>query len=209
MSWQFRIGMLAAALLTMNIALAADENSLSDEEKKEGFVALFNGKDLTNWRFGDKDVLTAPLPENCKVEEGVIKVTGGGSPHLASAKEYTDFDFRFQWRGVKDKYNSGFFVRSGKKLGANQINLAKGSEGNFFGGKMKGGKAVPELQKPSGEWNEWRVLVVGDKMTFWCNGKLAWEGMEFEAKSGYLGLQAEGAPLEFRNLRIKEMATAK
>jgi hypothetical protein len=183
-------------------AFAAE--GLSDEEKKEGYVALFNGKDLTNWRFGDESP-PDKMPENWKVEDGVIKVTGGSSPHLASAKEYGDFEFRFEWRGMKPKYNSGFFIRTGKKVGAHQINLASGSEGNFINGKLMGAKAVPQLQKPSGEWNEWRCRCVGDKVTFHCNGQLAWEGTGLAAKSGYLGLQAEGAPLEFRNLRILEI----
>jgi hypothetical protein len=68
-----------------------------------------------------------------------------------------------------------------------------------------GAKAVPDLQSPAGEWNEWRVLVVGDKVTFWCNGKLAWEATGLAPKEGHIGLQAEGAPLEFRNLRIREI----
>lgn len=178
--------------------------SLTDEEKSEGYVSLFNGKDLTNWRFGDESP-PEKMPDNWKVEDGVIKVTGGGSPHLASSKEYADFEFRLEWRGVKPKYNSGLFIRSGKKVGAHQINLASGGEGNFINGKLTGAMAVPKLQKPAGEWNEWRIRCVGDKVTFHCNGQLAWEGTGLSAKSGYLGLQAEGAPMEFRNLRILEV----
>src|SRR5690349_8387026 len=86
---------------------------LSDEEKSAGYVFLFNGKDLTNWRFGEESP-PEKMPENWKVEDGVIKVTGGGNPHLASAKEYGDFEFRFEWRGTRPKYNSGLFIRSGK-----------------------------------------------------------------------------------------------
>jgi len=201
-----RSHLLAAIVIGCLVVPAVAADKLSDEEAKAGFVSLFNGRDLTNWRFGEESP-PKELPANWKVEEGVIKVTGGGSPHLASAKEYGDFEFRFEWRGMKPKYNSGFFFRSGKKVGANQINLASGSEGNFINGKMMGPKPVPMMQKPSGEWNEWRLRCVGDKVTFHCNGELAWEGTGLAAKSGYLGLQAEGAPLEFRNLRILEIKT--
>ncbi len=135
----------------------------------------------------------------------MIALSGGGAPHLATEKEYGDFELRFEWRALKDKYNSGLFIRSGRKVNANQINLAKGGEGGFIGGKVKGAKTVPDLQKPAKEWNEWRVLARGDKVTFWCNGKMAWEATGLKPAMGYIGLQAEGAPMEFRKLRIREI----
>ncbi len=190
-------GMIAA------MALLAGQ-SASDEERREGFMPMFDGTTFAGWQFGGGYALPDP-PSNWSVRDGVIAVAGGGGPHLGSQWDYEDFEIRFEWRGLRDRYNSGFFIRSGRKVGANQINLARGGEGRFMGGKMKGGPAVPELQKPPGEWNEWRARVEGDKVTFSCNGKPAWEGTEFQTKRGYVGLQAEGAPLEFRNLRIREI----
>jgi len=172
---------------------------LTDEEKDAGFVSMFNGKDFSGWRF------TGKPPGNWSVEDGVIKLSGGGSPHLSTADEFANFEMRFEWRAMRDKYNSGFFIRSPSNLGKNQLNLAKGGEGKFIGGKLEGAKAVPELQKPAGQWNEWRVLVVDDTVTFWCNGKQAWKGTGLQPEKGYIGLQAEGAPLEFRNLRIRRI----
>lgn len=189
-------------IATVNTTLSAQE--LTAEEKSAGFVSLFNGKDFTGWRFVSKgeDATEAP---NWIVKDGVIHLTGGGSPHLASAKEYGNFEMRFEWRSLKEKYNSGFYVRSGVKLGSNQINLAKGAEGNLMYGKSKGGVAVPNLQKPAGEWNDWRIVVEGDKATFWCNGQKAWDATGLVPEKGYVGLQTEGAALEFRNLRIREL----
>jgi hypothetical protein len=191
--------------LTFLVPLATAEG-LSDEEKSAGFALLFNGKDLTGWRFtGSDESPPKTLPENWKVEEGVIKVTGGGSPHLATAEKYGDFELRLEWRGVKDKYNSGLFIRSKPDLGANQLNLARGSEGAFIGGKVDGAKAVGDLQKPPGEWNEWRIVAVAEKLTFYCNGQLAWEATGLKPAEGHIGLQAEGAPLEFRNIRLRKI----
>ena len=177
------------------------DNGVSPAEKAAGFVSMFNGQDFTGWRFNGK---TLP-PANWTVADGLIKLSGGGAPHLASAKSYRDFEMKFEWRAPQEKYNSGFFIRSGEKVGTNQINLAKGAEGGFIGGRITGATAVPKLQKPAGEWNEWRVLVVGDQVTFWCNGQLAWEGTGLQPPEGHIGLQAEGAALEFRNLRIREI----
>jgi hypothetical protein len=181
-------------------ATAAD--GLSDEEKAAGFAALFNGTDLTGWRFTGSE---ESLPENWKVEEGVIKVTGGGNPHLATTGKYGDFELRLEWRGMKNKYNSGLFVRSKPDLGSNQLNLARGSEGAFINGKVEGAKPVGDLQKPPGEWNEWRIIAAGDKLTFYCNGQLAWEATGLAPAEGHIGLQAEGAPMEFRNIRLRKL----
>ena len=179
---------------------------LSEEEKKDGFVSLFDGKTFSGWRFGAKSTLPEKLPANWKVEDGLVKLSGGGSPHLASQWDYEDFEVRLQWRAAAKSYNSGFYVRSGRNVGANQINLAKGTEGGLIGNKgAKGARTVPKLQKPPLEWNDWRVRAVGDKLTFWSNGELAWEASNFKPARGYLGLQAEGAPMQFRNIRIKEI----
>lgn len=197
-------GLILIAAVLGFVGMARAEG-LSEAEAKEGFISLFNGKDFSGWRFDDKSALPAKLPANWKVEDGVIKLSGGGSPHLASQWDYEDFDVRFEWRAMRKNYNSGFYIRSGRKVGANQINLAKGAEGGFIGGKIKGAHTVPDLQKPAMEWNTWRVRAAGDKVTFWCNDKLAWEGTGLKDRRGYLGLQAEGAPMEFRNIRIKEI----
>jgi hypothetical protein len=193
------------ALFLLGCTAARADEGLSPEEKAAGFTPLFNGKDLTGWRFsGGKEDGASEAP-NWSVKDSVIALAGGNSPHLGTDREYGDFELRLQWRALRDRYNSGVYVRSGRKIGANQINLAKGGEGGFLGGTAKGAKVVPELQKPAGEWNEWRILVQGDRVTFWCNGKLAWEATGVKPAKGYIGLQAEGAPMEFRYLRIREI----
>lgn len=49
------------------------------------------------------------------------------------------------------------------------------------------------------------MRVVGDKLTLTCSGKLAWEATGFKPASGWIGLQAEEAAMEFRNLRLREL----
>jgi 3-keto-disaccharide hydrolase len=175
----------------------------SPDEIKDGFVSLFNGKDFSGWRFGNASAF-GKTPDNWSVASELIKLKGGGSPHLASQWDYEDFDVRIEWMAHKKGYNSGFYIRSGRAVNANQINLAEKDCGHLIYG-VPGGPAVPKLQKPPGEWNEWRVLAVGDKLTLWCNGEKAWELTGFKPARGYLGLQAEGAAIDFKNLRIKEL----
>ena len=208
-----RLNCQLPGLILLTLALASASHShaddLSAEESKAGFKSLFNGKDFTGWRFVGGKEPTNEAP-NWEVKEGVIHLTGGGNPHLSTDREYGDFEMRFQWRAVQQKkgYNSGFFIRSGPRLGSNQINLAKGAEGKLMAGKLAGGDAAPQLQKPAGEWNDWRVVVRGDQVTFWCNGTQAWSVTGLTPAKGYIGLQAEGAEMEYRQLRLRELTPA-
>jgi|SRR6516225_12495929 hypothetical protein len=200
----FRSG-FGVLLLLAAVASVYAQDGISEKEKAEGFKPLFNGKDFTGWRFSGGKEDGAREAANWKVKDGMILLSGGSEPHLATEQEYADFELRLQWRALRDPYNSGLFIRSGRTVGSNQINLAKGKEGDLINGKAKGAKPVPDLQKPAKEWNDWRVLVRGDKVTFWCNGQKAWEATGISPARGYIGIQAEGAPIEFRNLRIREI----
>ena len=166
---------------------------------------MFDGKTFSGWRFSGGKLAAGEMPKNWSVGEGMIRLAGGGSPHLASQWTFDDFEMKFKWNAAKKGYNSGFYVRSGKSVGVNQINLQQSTCGNLLGYPKGVGPGVPELQNPPGEWNDWRVLAVGSKLQFWVNGKDAWTVDVFKPASGYLGLQAEGAKIDFKDLYVREI----
>jgi hypothetical protein len=125
-----------------------------------------------------------------------MMVLMGGGNSIYTDKKYDDFIVRFEFRPEKKGYNSGFFLR-----GNNQINLAQKDAGRLMTSKKS--KAVPELHKEPGEWNDWEVSCVGSNVTLKVNGKVAWSIDDLAAKSGPIGIQAEGAHIDFKNLRIK------
>jgi hypothetical protein len=165
-----------------------------------GWQSLFNGTDLTGW---------AP------VNGGVYSVTNGvihlekGKGWLRTEREYTNFVFEAEWRGLLTNYNSGFFVRApldGNPWAADvwQVNTKQGAIGQL----LKGSKEMlPSVTPPvpAGVWVKFHVEVRGRKMTLDVDGKRAWEFGGFEPDHGYLGLQAEGRVFEFRNLQIREL----
>lgn len=170
----------------------------------DGFEALFNGRDFTGWRFSLQKT-GDPWPDNWKIKDGVIYLTGAMRPNLVTTREFGDFDVKFEWRALTPKFNGGFYIRCKPDTGNNQIRVDKSYEGAFLAGTITGAKAAPTLQKAVGEWNEWRVLVKGTAVTLWCNGKLAWEATGLSPTRGCIGLQAEGSPMEFRNLQVREL----
>jgi len=153
-----------------------------------GFRLLFDGKSFDGWRVDQN------TPKSWQIAPGVLVLTGG-SAHLFTKDSFDDFVVRFEWRPLKQGYNSGFFVRG------RQIQIADGQAGMLFG--SKDAPAVPNLHKPPGEWNAWEVTCIGRRLSLKVNGTLAWEIGDFKSAPAPLGIEAEGHPIEFRNLRIQ------
>ncbi len=178
-----------ASLLGLFVASAVFAQTAA--EKDEGFVPLFDGKSFAGWKTDDKTA------KSWKIEDGMMVLLGGNSS-IFTEKKYDDFIVRFEFRPEKKGYNSGFFLRGG-----NQINLAQKDAGRLM--VSKSSKAVPELHKEPGEWNEWEVTCIGPRVTLKVNGKEAWTIDDFKAKSGPIGIQAEGQHIDFKNLRVKAL----
>jgi hypothetical protein len=62
-----------------------------------------------------------------------------------------------------------------------------------------------ELCKGSGEWNHYYVRAINGEVRLWVNGEEVSGGKDCTPASGYLCLESEGSPIEFRNLRIREL----
>jgi hypothetical protein len=180
---------LAAMMLSGAPALAQEGGQPIAEQ---GFEPIFDGESFAGWRVRED------TSQSWKIENGMLVLTGGRC-HLFTEEQFDDFIFRFEWRPANKGYNSGLFVRGG-----NQIQMAQGGAGRLFG--REGTKAVPQLQNPPGQWNQWEVFCVGRKLSLTVNGQPAWEIDDFKPVRGPLGIEAEGHYIEFRNLQIKRLA---
>ena len=167
---------------------------------KEGWVSLFNGRDLTGW--------TTVHDATFAVTNGCLRlVTGMG--WLRTEKEYTNFVFEAEWRALEPQYDSGFFVRAcleGKPWPKDgwQINLASSA----LGALVRGYTTVVPAETPKMPLNQWvkfRIEVRGKKVTLDVDGERAWEYAAVDATGGYVGIQAENKSFDFRNLRIREL----
>lgn len=70
-----------------------------------------------------------------------------------------------------------------------------------------GSRSFPrkQLSKGVGEWNHYYVRAINGEVRLWVNGEEVSGGTNCEPRSGYLCLESEGAPIEFRNIRIREL----
>jgi len=62
-----------------------------------------------------------------------------------------------------------------------------------------------QLTKATGEWNHYYVRAVNGEVRLWVNGEEVSGGTSCEPKSGYLCLESEGSPIEFKELRVREL----
>ena len=163
-------------------------------------ASLFDGKTLDNWIVTDCDV---------GVENGSL-VLKKGEGLVRSHHRYGDFVLELDWKARKaDFWDSGIYIRAelptkGKWPSRYQINLKTAQEGNLTTIKSA---ASTGLVKP-GEWNHFKVTVVGHTAKLEINGKPAWETDQIEPLTGCIGFQSEvtlGGQFEFKNIRITEL----
>ena len=63
-------------------------------------------------------------------------------------------------------------------------------------------KMHPTNEKPQGEWNLYEIILKGGDLTLKVNGLVQNTATEVEEVPGAIGLQSEGAPIEYRNIRL-------
>ena len=205
--------------------ISGGDDLLSENEKTEGFASLFNGKDLDYWVGNKTDYL---------VEDGTIAVRPkqGGHGNLYTAKEYSDFIFRFEFQLTPGANNGlgihaplgGDAAYAGKELQIldNTAPIYANLKPYQYHGSVYGIIAAKRgYLKPVGEWNEEEVIVKGDDIKITLNGEVIVEGNMAEASkngtadhkehpglqrhSGHIGFLGHGSELNFRNIRIKDL----
>ncbi|MDH5467218.1 MAG: DUF1080 domain-containing protein [Candidatus Aminicenantes bacterium] len=197
---------------------------LSEEEVAGGFVPLFNGRDLSGW-VGDTVGYVA--------EEGRIVLNPNqGSGNLYTEKEYSDFILRFEFK-LSPGANNGLGIRAplqgdaayvGMELQIldNTAHIYRDLKPYQYHGSVYG--VVPARRgylKPVGEWNQQEVIANGTRITVKLNGETIVDADIKEAvergtidgrdhpglrrTKGHIGFLGHGSPVEFRNIRIKEL----
>ncbi|MCI0391515.1 MAG: DUF1080 domain-containing protein [Acidobacteria bacterium] len=70
-----------------------------------------------------------------------------------------------------------------------------------------GSRSFPrkQLSKGFGQWNHYYVRAINGEVRLWVNGEEVSGGSGAEPRTGYLCLESEGSPIEFRNIRIREL----
>jgi hypothetical protein len=152
-----------------------------------------------------------------KVEDGTLVFNGHGD-NLCTASDYGDFEMLIDWK-IPPKGDSGIYLR-----GTPQVQIwATNSPGQFATPDGSGGlwnnhknnrHPMVYADNPVGQWNRFRILMVGDKVHVFLNGQLVvrdttlenyWEPDKPIYSTGQIELQNHGGPLWFKNVYIREI----
>jgi hypothetical protein len=217
-----------AVLVVGSAALAAGPD-------KDGFVPMFNGKDLSGWVFVNTH------PKTFYVKDGEIITTGTPTGFLRTDKQYENFVLEMDWMHVntKDVGNSGLFVWGDPLPGVGTpytrgievqvlVNLeyrdkdtnavTATSHGDLF--SIHGARCKPDRPHPKGwerclpseyrakgggEWNHYKVTANDGVIKLEVNGKEVSGVSACNPRKGYLALESEGAECHFKNIKVKEL----
>lgn len=222
-------------LLPALLALASA--ALIAADVPAGFTSLFNGKDLAGWHgynphsvtklTGEKkDAMLKKMREDFaqhwSVKDGEIYNPGTG-PYATTDQEYGDFELTLEYN-MAPKGDSGVYLRGApqvqiwdptdEKAFKHGAQLGSGALWNNSPGKP-GKDPLVLADKPAGEWNTLRVVMVGARVSVWLNGKQTVDHATMEnyydrksalAAKGPICLQTHGAPIRWRNVAIREIA---
>jgi hypothetical protein len=206
-------------LLVVAVAVAAAV-AQDDVIRPSEPLELFNGTDLAGWVpyvRGEADPAATFV-----WQDGVLAVTGQPAGYLRTAASYADYRLHVEWRWTDKPGNSGVLLhQSGDdKVWPKSIEaqLQSGSAGDFWvidGTEFKEHlgregrrtpKQHPSNEKEPGEWNEYDIVCSGNTIAVTVNGLLQNTANECTVSSGRICLQSEGAPIEFRNVRLEPLA---
>ena len=202
------VAVLQLLLAILFVSTARCEDKKPDDkapEKAAKTVELFNGKNTDGWKITECEAA---------VEDGAL-VLKKGEGFLWVDHRYKDFVLELDWKNIKpEKYDSGIYIRSelpekGKHWPARyQMNLKEDDEGDLLG--IKGAKKLGLIKK--GEWNHFKLTVVGSGAELEINGQPAWKADGLKALDGYIGIQSEvteGGQHAFKNIRVTELPEKK
>jgi hypothetical protein len=220
---------LPALGLAAVVALAGFRPAVAGE-KGEAFKSLFNGKDMSNFKYvlrvGKEDVegddpLNTPT-KTWRIEDGAIICTGKPNGYFFTKKSYKNYRVRFDWRykrpaNLKDdeKFggNSGLLVHiTGphkvwpKCVEVQGMNREHGKIFAIGGAKGKfsfNADVLKKVRNPVGEWNTTHVTVQNGTISSDVNATEIATGKTTDLTEGPFGLQSEGAEIHFRNIRVK------
>jgi hypothetical protein len=190
-----------------------DNSVLSEQDRKDGFIALFDGKTLNGWFSRTPGVMSYAAKDGC------LEWVRGGSGAIMTRDRYDNFVLRFDWKIKKDG-NSGVWCHAPRDARASKIGFefqimgdsaspaTNTSTGSIY--EVVAPKCV--ANKKEGEWNTTELILDGSHYKATLNGKVVQdidfnsnEELKSRLKTGFICLTDHGNWVSYRNIRLKKL----
>jgi hypothetical protein len=213
------------ALIALYVTTACTPPSASTKvceiTKPDGFVALFNGEDLSGWRgrignpYESAQMSTADrqsaqeaaderMKEHWTVTDGALQFDGGGDS-LCTAKDYSDFELYVDWK-IGPAGDSGIYLRGVPQVQiwdtTHEPYFRHGSEagsGGLWNNQQHARMPLVNADHAVGEWNTFYIRMVGNRVTVKLNGELV---VDYEVLENYWDRDQpipSSGPIELQN----------
>jgi hypothetical protein len=207
-------------IAALSLLVPAIAPAQSDDFGK--WISLFNGKDTTGWINAKADDPAAK--SRWTVEEGALTNETKGVNDACTVDEFEDYELEIEYKVPKGG-NSGVYLRGAIEI---QVLDSHGRQaGAHDAGAIYGGLIpLANPSKPAGEWNKFRVLHIGPRITVWHNDVLVQDNVpgpsktggsmekhpksqnKIDGRKGPIMLQGDHEKVWYRNIRIRPLFAA-
>jgi hypothetical protein len=183
-------------------------------------VALFNGKDLAGW----KTHLQEPNADPAKtwtVKDGILQCTGTPAGYIRTEQTFKNYFLVVEWRWPVNAGNSGVLLHMQREDRvwpySVEAQLHSGNAGDFWlidgataiveearrnPGSPNNVKHLTAAENRLGEWNRYEITCLDGNVVLVINGQLVNVARNATPNEGWICLQSEGAPIEFREVSL-------
>jgi len=223
------------ALVGSSAAAAQTPNTLSGQDKAQGWQLLFDGRTMAGWHVsappqggGRTGAPAAPqsgqvgTPAPCaaprdpgptvppggshwQVVDGSLVACGEPTGYLTSDRSYRNFVLSIEFKCGVDT-NSGVFVRSPQENGGYEVQIWRRQPAGYNTGAIVGtAKTAREYAFKPDQWNRYQITADGDHLVVELNGETTLDVHDGKFSEGHLRLQYQQFPIAFRNIRIRPL----
>lgn len=168
---------------------------LSEMTKSDGYISIFNGKDLSGWKGLVKDPITRAKMKSAElskeqakadeqmhkdwdIKDGAIIYLGKGYNNICTIKEYGDIEMYVDWKldSKGPEPDGGIYLRGIPQVQMWDISRidvgAQVGSGGLYNNQQNPSTPLKVMDNKLGEWNTFYIKIVGDRVTVKLNGEL-------------------------------------
>ena len=185
-------------------------------------VSLFDGKTFNGW---EGDTTTVWRIDEAALTAGSLDQKQEKNNFLATTKEFKNFELKFKWKleGTTGFVNGGVQFRSKRipnhfEVSGYQADLGAGMDGALYDESRRkkvlakpSSEVLEKVQRPLGEWNEYRIRAEGPHIQLWLNGVQTVDYTEMDTgidETGMIAVQIHGnasSLVRYKDIVIEEL----